>query len=100
MVLKVAFSKGFDACPEAVSTFTGDVNDRALNDASATVRPAQGDVHGEVEGPEGFAALRWPPDDDQALAWNEGLYEIGGRGAHLDLVEWDLGQARRKIDET
>jgi hypothetical protein len=46
-------------------------------------------MHGEVEGPERFAAFWRSPDDGQAGERDQAVDEIAGRRADLDLIERD-----------
>ena len=52
----------------ATFAFGGDIDDGALLDMPSAVIPAERDVHGEIEDPEGFAAFGRPPDNDKPVS--------------------------------
>jgi hypothetical protein len=77
----------FFACTKPANTLAGDVQHLTLFDLTTTVRPAEGNMHFEVEYRESLAALWFSPEDYDADTRNELMNEIRWRGVEVDVPE-------------
>ena len=73
-------AEGFNAPVEAGVAFERQIDNFALAHLAPTVRPAERDVHDQVEGPEALAAFHRPPDHSEADPWDQSGDKVGECG--------------------
>src|SRR5262249_35212936 len=64
-----------------------EVDDGTLLDFAPAIRPAECDVHHEIERPKTFAAFRRTPHDHEAKARDDGLHAVARLGREFDRFE-------------
>src|SRR5712692_8341068 len=83
---KVGLTKRRSALLNAGLPFEGAIDDGTLMYTAAAIRPAERDVHHEIESPEGLATFRRSPHHGHADARDQTFYKVAPCGAELDLV--------------
>src|SRR5215831_7395697 len=83
----------FLASGKPADPFAGDVQDVSALDRAPVIEPAEGDVHFEIEDPEGLAAFRLAPNHNYADTRYQLVHKVGWRGVKLDVAEADEPKA-------
>ena len=74
---EIALPPCFDALAETGAAFCRAADDGALLDLAVAIRPAERDVHREIECPEALAAFWWSPRGDEAVARDDAFDDVG-----------------------
>jgi hypothetical protein len=85
----LAWRKGFGAGAEAAFALAGDIDDGALLHGAVAVLASEGDVQGDVEGPERLATLWRAPQDGKPVSRQQAVHKVRRVAAHGDVLEPD-----------
>src|SRR6185436_5816470 len=95
MSVEICLSPCVDARAKACTAFERQIDDGALSYLAPAIRPAQRNVHGEIEGKEALAALRRSPDHRETMARDQPFNQVVRCSRTFDVVEFFKPEACR-----